>query len=126
MRLLTLGVAAALGLTLTTTAATTATTATTVPTAVPAAAGATASAPSAAARAGARGVGGGRGARGGAHPGAVRPSGGGRLISPQRARATVSIWEDGSPRRVRGFPSGSVWVSGETGLLGLEVDRGFS
>jgi aldose sugar dehydrogenase len=123
MRLLTLGLAAALGLTLTTTAPTTATSA---PTAVPAAAGATASAPSAAARAAVPSLVVRRQVTGLDHPWDLRPIGGGRLIFTQRDRATVSIWEDGSTRRVRGFPSGSVWVSGETGLLGLEVDPGFS
>ena len=56
----------------------------------------------------------------------VRPIGEGRLIYTQRDRATVSIWDDGRSRLVRGFPSGSVWVSGETGLMGLEVDPSFS
>ena len=55
------------------------------------------------------------------HPWDVRPIGGGRLLLTQRDRATVSLWEDGRLRTL-GFPSDSVWVSGETGLLGLEVD----
>lgn len=59
------------------------------------------------------------------HPWDVRPIGGGRLIYTQRDRATVSIWADGRSRVVRGFPTGSVWVSGETGLMGLELDPRF-
>ena len=59
------------------------------------------------------------------HPWDVRPLGGGRLIFTQRDRATVSIWDNGSTRVVDGFPSGSVWVSGETGLMGLDLDRDF-
>lgn len=59
------------------------------------------------------------------HPWDVRPIGGGRLIFTQRDRATVSIWANGRTRRVA-FPSGQVWVSGETGLMGLDVDPGFA
>lgn len=55
------------------------------------------------------------------HPWDVKPIGGGRLLLTQRDRATVSLWEDGEVRTLD-FPSDSVWVSGETGLLGLEVD----
>ncbi|GAB3197161.1 PQQ-dependent sugar dehydrogenase [Nocardioides hungaricus] len=60
------------------------------------------------------------------HPWDVRPIGDGRLIFTQRDRATVSIWTNGRKRTVRGFPSGKVWVSGETGLMGLETDPGFA
>ena len=60
------------------------------------------------------------------HPWDVRPIGDGRLLYTQRDRATVSIWSGGHARRVRDFPSGSVWVSGETGLMGLEVDPSFA
>ena len=56
----------------------------------------------------------------------VRPIGEGRLIFTQRDRATVSIWDDGRARTVQGFPTGEVWVSGETGLMGLEVDPEFA
>jgi glucose/arabinose dehydrogenase len=38
----------------------------------------------------------------------------------------VSIFDHGRTRRIQGFPSGSVWVSGETGLMGLEVDPAFA
>lgn len=55
------------------------------------------------------------------HPWDVKHIGGGRLLLTQRDRATLSVWEDGRLREVD-FPSGSVWVSGETGLMGLEVD----
>ena len=55
------------------------------------------------------------------NPWDVQPIGGGRLLLTERDRATVSIWEDGDVRRVD-FPSESVWVSGETGLMGLAVD----
>lgn len=60
------------------------------------------------------------------HPWDVRPIGEGRLIFTQRDRATVSIWDGERTRLVQGFPSDAVWVSGETGLLGLEVDPSFS
>lgn len=59
------------------------------------------------------------------HPWDVRPIGEGRLIFTQRDRATVSIWANGHTRTVRGFPTSSVWVSGETGLMGLETDPSF-
>lgn len=59
------------------------------------------------------------------HPWDVRPIGDGRLLFTQRDRATVSVRKNGRTHRVR-FPSGSVWVSGETGLMGLEVDPGFA
>ncbi len=60
------------------------------------------------------------------HPWDVRPIGDGRLIYTERDRATVSIWANGRKREVRGFPSGQVWVSGETGLMGLDVAPGFA
>src|SRR4051794_39062795 len=59
------------------------------------------------------------------HPWDVRSLGGGRLIYTQRDRATLTTWAKGHKHRVR-FPSGSVWVSGETGLMGLEVDPGYA
>ena len=60
------------------------------------------------------------------HPWDVRPIGNGRLIFTQRDRATVSIWDGSRTRLVQGFPTDSVWVSGETGLMGLEVDPSFA
>lgn len=60
------------------------------------------------------------------HPWDVRPIGNGRLIYTERDRATVSIWDHGTSRVIDGFPSDSVWVSGETGLMGLETDPDFA
>lgn len=51
----------------------------------------------------------------------VKSIGEGRLLVTQRDRATLSVISDGRVRPVA-FPSDEVWVSGETGLLGLEVD----
>src|SRR5690349_15736830 len=59
------------------------------------------------------------------HPWDVRPIGDGRLLFTQRDRATLSVWDDGRTRRLD-FPSSEVWVSGETGLMGLEVDPDFA
>src|SRR6478609_2336610 len=59
------------------------------------------------------------------HPWDVRSLGGGRLIYTQRERATLTVWSKGHKHRVR-FPSSEVWVSGETGLMGLEVDPDFA
>ena len=58
------------------------------------------------------------------HPWDVRPLGDGRLLVTQRERATLSVVEDGETREIV-FPSDEVWVSGETGLMGLEVDPDF-
>jgi glucose/arabinose dehydrogenase len=60
------------------------------------------------------------------HPWDVRPIGRGRLIFTQRDRATVSIWDHGDVHTVGNFPTASVWVSGETGLMGLETDPRFA
>ncbi|GAA0979380.1 Aldose sugar dehydrogenase YliI [Nocardioides aquaticus] len=49
--------------------------------------------------------------------------GGGLLVS-ERDRARLSIVDDGGTRTLD-FPSDRVWVSGETGLMGLAVDPGF-
>ncbi|KQW43989.1 hypothetical protein ASC77_21590 [Nocardioides sp. Root1257] len=59
------------------------------------------------------------------HPWDVRSLGGGRLIYTQRDRATLTTWAHGRKHRVK-FPSSSVWVSGETGLMGLEVDPAYA
>jgi glucose/arabinose dehydrogenase len=59
------------------------------------------------------------------HPWDVRALPGGALIFTQRDRATLSVFRNGKVRRVK-FPSSSVWVSGETGLMGLEVDPDFA
>ncbi len=58
------------------------------------------------------------------HPWDVRSIGEGRLLVTERDRARLTVWEGGSKHRVR-FPSDRVWVSGETGLMGLEVDPDF-
>ncbi len=59
------------------------------------------------------------------HPWDVRALPGGALIFTQRDRATLSVFRHGKVHRVK-FPSSSVWVSGETGLMGLEVDPNFA
>lgn len=59
------------------------------------------------------------------HPWDVRQLPNGDLIYTQRERATLSIF-DGSTSRTLDFPSSDVWVSGETGLMGLEVDPDFA
>lgn len=59
------------------------------------------------------------------HPWDVQPLGDGRLMLTQRNRASVSI-VDGDALTEIGFPSDEVWVSGETGLMGLEVDPDFA
>ncbi|ANH39196.1 Soluble aldose sugar dehydrogenase YliI precursor [Nocardioides dokdonensis FR1436] len=59
------------------------------------------------------------------HPWDIAPIGGGEYLLTQRDRATVSLLDaDGTLRRLA-FPSRRVWVSGETGLLGLVADPGF-
>ncbi|WP_205475079.1 PQQ-dependent sugar dehydrogenase [Nocardioides sp. SYSU D00038] len=63
-------------------------------------------------------------ARGLDHPWDVRPIGNGRLLVTER-KARLSVVRNGRSRTVR-FPRSSVWVSGETGLMGLEVDPGFA
>ncbi len=59
------------------------------------------------------------------HPWDVKSLPGGVLIFTQRDRATLSVFKKGKVRRVA-FPRRSVWVSGETGLMGLEVDPDFA
>ena len=59
------------------------------------------------------------------HPWDVQALPGGGLIFTQRDRATLSVFKKGKVHRV-GFPRRSVWVSGETGLMGLEVDPDFA
>jgi aldose sugar dehydrogenase len=58
------------------------------------------------------------------HPWDVKPIGKGRLLVTERDRARVSLVQHGT-RQTVAFPS-RVWVSGETGLLGLAVDPEFS
>jgi glucose/arabinose dehydrogenase len=59
------------------------------------------------------------------HPWDVKTLPGGTLIFTQRDRATLSVLKHGKVRRVA-FPRRTVWVSGETGLMGLEVDPEFA
>ena len=59
------------------------------------------------------------------HPWDVQPIGGGRLLITERDSAHLLVADAQGKRRVR-FPSGKVWVSGETGLMSLEVDPGFA
>jgi aldose sugar dehydrogenase len=58
------------------------------------------------------------------HPWDVKPIGHGRLLVTERDRARLSVISHGT-RRTIAFPSRSVWVSGETGLMGLAVDPAF-
>jgi len=50
---------------------------------------------------------------------------GGTLLVSERDRARLSAYSNGARRTVR-FPSGRIWVSGETGLMSLEVDPRFA
>jgi len=50
---------------------------------------------------------------------------GGPLLMTERNRARLSTYADGTRSTVR-FPSSRVWVSGETGLMSLEVDPRFA
>jgi glucose/arabinose dehydrogenase len=59
------------------------------------------------------------------HPWDVQPLGHGRLLVSERERARLSIVAHGH-RHTVAFPSRRVWVSGETGLLGLAVDPEFA
>lgn len=54
----------------------------------------------------------------------VQPIGGGALLVTERDKARLSVVRRGERRTVR-FPSSSVWVSGETGLLSLAIDPRF-
>ena len=58
------------------------------------------------------------------HPWDVKPIGRGRLLLTERDRARLSIIDDGR-RQTVAFPSRKVWVSGETGLMGMAVDPAF-
>jgi len=50
---------------------------------------------------------------------------GGTLLVTERDRARLSAYSDGARRTVQ-FPEGKIWVSGETGLMSLEVDPDFA
>ena len=59
------------------------------------------------------------------HPWDVQSIGQGRLLVTERDRADLLVWENGHKRKVR-FPSGKVWVSGETGLMSMAIDPSFA
>ncbi len=56
----------------------------------------------------------------------VQPLGDGNLLVTQRERADLTLIEEDGTTRDLDFPSGSVWTSGETGLMGLEIDPDFA
>jgi aldose sugar dehydrogenase len=58
------------------------------------------------------------------NPWDVQSIGSGRLLVTERDSGRLLLWEDGNTRQVQ-FPSGQVWVSGETGLMSMEVDPRF-
>jgi glucose/arabinose dehydrogenase len=55
----------------------------------------------------------------------VKSIGGGRLLITERTSKRLLLWQSGQVRPIA-FPSSTVWASGETGLMGLAVDPGFS
>jgi glucose/arabinose dehydrogenase len=55
----------------------------------------------------------------------VKSIGGGRLLITERNTGHLILSQQGHKRLV-GFPSSKVWVSGETGLMGLAVDPQFA
>jgi aldose sugar dehydrogenase len=60
------------------------------------------------------------------HPWEVRQLPGGKLLVTQRNRAVLTLVNPATgAKRNLDFPSSRVWVRGETGLLGLEVDPAF-
>ena len=59
------------------------------------------------------------------HPWDVKPIRGGRLLITERDSRHLLLWQAGRTRRVS-FPSRRIWVSGETGLMSMEVDPNFA
>ncbi|CAN5116527.1 PQQ-dependent sugar dehydrogenase [soil metagenome] len=59
------------------------------------------------------------------HPWDMTALGRKRFVFTQRDRATLRLWNDGVVRPVS-FPSAKIWVSGETGLMGVVADPYFS
>ena len=59
------------------------------------------------------------------NPWDVKPIGDGRLLITERDSAHLLVWQGGDTTRVR-FPSGRIWVSGETGLMSLAIDPAFA
>ncbi|MET1060334.1 MAG: PQQ-dependent sugar dehydrogenase [Nocardioides sp.] len=66
-----------------------------------------------------------REARGLAQPWDVQPIGNGAFLVTERDTARLLRVKNGHVRRIR-FPKSSVWVSGETGLMSMEIDPGFA
>lgn len=61
------------------------------------------------------------------HPWEVQQLPTGQLLVTQRTRRTLTVINPANGRkRNLQFPSASVWASGETGLLGLEIDPRFT
>lgn len=56
----------------------------------------------------------------------VRPIGGGRLLVTERDRKRLLLLPRRGPMREVRLLGGRIWSSGETGLMGLEVDPGFA
>ena len=65
-----------------------------------------------------------REASGLAHPWDVQSIGGGAFLVTERGTARLLRLKNDRVRRIR-FPKSSVWVSGETGLMSLEIDPDF-
>jgi glucose/arabinose dehydrogenase len=59
------------------------------------------------------------------NPWDVKSLGGGRMLVTERDSGHLLVVGKGGKRRVA-FPSGKVWVAGETGLMSLEVDPSFA
>lgn len=51
---------------------------------------------------------------------------GGRLLLDERIKRRLMVVRGGTRTVLSGFPSSRVWASGETGLMGLAVDPGFT
>ncbi len=64
--------------------------------------------------------------RGLSHPWDVKPLGGGDLLITERSPARLTLADSSGATRAIRFPTGRVWQSGETGLMGLEIDPGFA
>lgn len=60
------------------------------------------------------------------HPWDVKQLPSKALLITERAPARLSISRPGGGRQTVRFPSSRIWVSGETGLMGLEVDPRFT
>jgi glucose/arabinose dehydrogenase len=58
------------------------------------------------------------------HPWDVKPIGNGRLLVTERS-GRLAVVEKGDVRRLP-MPSGLIWASGETGLMGLAIDPKFA